>query len=113
MCSCTNGASRALKAHFGVADGVAGTAQVDHVAACFAAVKEGAGAGVDVAVDIHNPQPRIAMQLIEALAPHRPLFIEEPQPVERVEVLDQIAQSTRAPLAAGERWMGKWIFLTH
>jgi galactonate dehydratase len=101
---------KALKAHFSVAEGVAGTAQVDAVAACFAAVKEGAGAGVDVAVDIHNPQPRIAMQLIEALAPHRPLFIEEPQPVERVDVLNEIAQTTRAPLAAGERWMGKWVF---
>ncbi len=106
----SNWGFKALKAHFSVADGVAGTTQVDHVAACFAAVKQGAGAGIEVAVDIHNPQPRIAMQLIEALAPHRPLFIEEPQPIERVDVLDHIAQSTRAPIAAGERWMGKWIF---
>ncbi|MEZ4866038.1 MAG: enolase C-terminal domain-like protein [Caldilineaceae bacterium] len=63
-----------------------------------------------MAVDIHNPHPRIAMQLIAALEPLRPLFIEEPMPVERVDVLQQIAQSSRAPLAAGERWMGKWIF---
>ena len=31
-------------------------------------------------------------------------------PVERVDVLADIARQTRAPLAAGERWMGKWIF---
>ena len=31
-------------------------------------------------------------------------------PVERVDVLQQIARSTRVPIAAGERWMGKWVF---
>jgi galactonate dehydratase len=50
------------------------------------------------------------MQLIEALAPHRPLFVEEPMPIERVDVLEQIARSTTTAIAAGERWMGKWIF---
>lgn len=101
---------RALKAHFGPGEGLEATVRVDTIAACFAAVREGAGPGVDVAVDIHNPHPKIAMQLIAALEPHRPLFIEEPMPVERVDVLNQIAQQTRAPIAAGERWMGKWIF---
>ncbi len=47
---------------------------------------------------------------MEALAPHRPLFVEEPMPVERVDILEQIARTTRVPVAAGERWMGKWIF---
>jgi galactonate dehydratase len=101
---------RALKAHFGPGEGLEATSQVNRIAECFAAVREGAGPGVDVAVDIHNPHPRIAMQLIEALEPYRPLFIEEPMPVERVDVLNQIAQQTGAPIAAGERWMGKWIF---
>jgi galactonate dehydratase len=101
---------RALKAHFGPGEGLEATANVDHWATIFAAIKEAAGPGVDVAVDIHNPHPRIAMQMIAALEPLRPLFIEEPMPVERVDVLDQIAQTTRAPIAAGERWMGKWIF---
>jgi galactonate dehydratase len=31
-------------------------------------------------------------------------------PVERVDVLEQIVRGTDAPIAAGERWMGKWIF---
>lgn len=101
---------KALKAHFGPGEGLEAVAQVDRWAEIFAAVKEGAGAGVDVAVDIHNPHPRIAMQLIAALEPLRPLFIEEPMPVERVDMLAEIAHNTRATLAAGERWMGKWIF---
>src|SRR4029079_6566525 len=37
------------------------------------------------------------------------LFVEEPMPVERVDVLADIARQTRAPLAAGERWMGHRI----
>jgi galactonate dehydratase len=101
---------KALKAHFGPGEGLEATAQVDHWAEIFAAIKAAAGPGVDVAVDIHNPHPRIAMQMIAALEPLRPLFIEEPMPVERVDVLDQIAETTRVPIAAGERWMGKWIF---
>jgi galactonate dehydratase len=101
---------RALKVHFGPGDGLDATDKVDHFAALFAAVRAGAGPGVDVAVDIHNPHPRIAIQLIHALEPHRPLFVEEPMPIERVEVLAEIARQTSAPLAAGERWMGKWVF---
>ena len=31
-------------------------------------------------------------------------------PVERVDILAQIAQGANVPIAAGERWMGKWIF---
>jgi galactonate dehydratase len=48
--------------------------------------------------------------MIEVLAPHRPLFIEEPMPIERVDALVDIARRTSAAIAAGERWMGKWVF---
>lgn len=101
---------RALKVHFGPGDGLEVTSRIDRFAEQFAAVREGAGPDIDVAVDIHNPHPAIAMQMIEILAPHRPLFVEEPMPVERLDMLEQIARSSRVPLAAGERWMGKWIF---
>jgi galactonate dehydratase len=101
---------RALKAHVSPGDGLETTSDVNRLADLFAAVREGAGPDVDVAIDIHNPHPRIGMQLIEALAPHRPLFVEEPMPVERTEMLADIARHTTAPLAAGERWMGKWVF---
>jgi galactonate dehydratase len=61
-------------------------------------------------VDIHNPHPAIARQMIQAIAPYRPLFVEEPMPVESVDTLAQIAHGATVPIAAGERWMGKWIF---
>ncbi|MEZ4679155.1 MAG: hypothetical protein R2932_33550 [Caldilineaceae bacterium] len=57
---------RALKAHFGPGEGLDAVAQIDRWVEIFAAIKEGAGPGVDVAVDIHNPHPRIAMQLVAA-----------------------------------------------
>jgi len=103
---------RALKAHLGAGEELGGIDRVDTIIERFAAVKEGAGPGVDVAIDIHNPHPTVGAQLIRELAPLRPLFIEEPMPVERVDVLEQLIRQsgTTAPIAAGERWMGKWIF---
>lgn len=101
---------RALKVHFGPGEGLEVTSRVDRFGELFAAVRAGAGPDVDVAVDIHNPHPAIANQMIEVLAPHRPLFIEEPMPIERVDALVDIARRTNAPIAAGERWMGKWVF---
>jgi galactonate dehydratase len=101
---------RALKMHVAIGDGLEVTSQVNAVTERFAAAREGAGPDVDVAIDIHNPNPSIGRQMIESLAPHRPLFIEEPMPVERVDALAQIVEGTSATIAAGERWMGKWIF---
>jgi galactonate dehydratase len=103
---------RALKVHLGVGESLQATVRVEEVVERFAAAKDGAGPGVDVAIDIHNPHPSVGMQLIEALAPLRPLFIEEPMPIERVDVLEHMVKHSRAsaPIAAGERWMGKWVF---
>jgi len=101
---------RCLKVHFGPGSGLEITSRIGRFAERFAAVRQGAGPDVDVAVDIHNPHPVIALQIIEALAPYHPLFVEEPMPVERVDTLVEISRRTSAPIAAGERWMGKWIF---
>jgi galactonate dehydratase len=101
---------RCLKVHFEPGDGLEAAARIPRYVEQFAAVREGAGPSADVAVDIHNPHPAIARQFIEALAPYRPLFVEEPMQIERVETLAQVARDARVPIAAGERWMGKWVF---
>ena len=101
---------RALKAHVSPGETPFGTDLVDGMVACFAAAREGAGPGVPVAIDIHNPHPAIARQMLRALAPHRPLFVEEPRPIERVDALAEAVAGSEVPVAAGERWMGKWIF---
>ena len=38
------------------------------------------------------------------------LFMEEPVSVERIQDVAMVAQGTTVPIAAGERWMGKWAF---
>jgi galactonate dehydratase len=91
---------RALKMHVALGDGLEVTSQVNAVAERFGAAREGAGEDIDIAIDIHNPNPAIGRQMIESLAPHRPLFIEEPMPVERVEALAQIVEGTTATIAA-------------
>jgi galactonate dehydratase len=101
---------RCLKAHFGPGAGLEAIGKVDAIAERFAALREGAGPEVDVAIDIHNPHPAVAKALIAALAPYRPLFVEEPMPIERVDALRDVARSTNVAIAAGERWMGKWVF---
>ena len=101
---------RALKAHVSPGETPFGTDLVDGMVACFAAAREGAGPGVPVAIDIHNPHPAIARQMLRALAPHRPLFVEEPMPIERVDALAEAVAGSEVPVAAGDRWMGKWIF---
>jgi galactonate dehydratase len=101
---------RCLKVHFGPGNSLEATSQVNYYAECFAAVRQGAGPDIDVAVDIHNPHPVIGQQLIKALAPHRPLFVEEPMPVERVDAFSQVSNQSEVAIAAGERWMGKWVF---
>lgn len=101
---------RALKAHVSPGETPFGTDLVDGMVACFAAARDGAGPGVPVAIDIHNPHPAIARQMLRALAPHRPLFVEEPMPIERVDALAEAVAGSEVPVAAGERWMGKWIF---
>ena len=101
---------RALKAHVSPGETPFGTDRVDAMVACFAAAREGAGPDVPVAIDIHNPHPAIARQMLRALAPHRPLFVEEPMPIERVDALAEAVAGSEVPVAAGERWMGKWIF---
>ncbi len=64
-------------------------------------VKEtGIDAGLDFHGRVHKPMAR---QLVKALEPLRPLFIEEPLLSENPEAIAQIAQQTSIPIAVGER----------
>ena len=101
---------KTLKMHISVGEGLEATSKVDEIVERFIAAREGAGPNIDIAIDIHNPHPSIGRQLVESLSPYRPLFIEEPMPPERVDYLKKISNEGNATIAAGERWMGKWIF---
>lgn len=84
---------------------------VERVAERFAAMREGAGREVDIAIDFHGAvPPQTAALLIKALEPYQPLFIEEPVQCQNVDVLADLAHKTHIPIAAGERLFTKWAF---
>ncbi|GAA0733187.1 galactonate dehydratase [Sphingomonas japonica] len=67
--------------------------------------------GIDVGIDFHGRVHRpMARQLVHALAPHRPLFVEEVLLSEQPEAIAQITQGTGVPIALGERLYSRWDF---
>ena len=67
--------------------------------------------GLDVGLDFHGRVHRpMARQLIAAVEPLRPLFIEEPVLSEHPEAVAAIARSTHVPIALGERLYSRWDF---
>ena len=72
------------------------------------AVREAVGDGPDIAIDIHATQrePSRARQIIEATAPYRLMFAEEPVRPDRVVSSAVVHRDTRAPIATGENLFG-------
>jgi galactonate dehydratase len=67
--------------------------------------------GVDVGLDFHGRVHRaMARQLIAAVEPLKPLFIEEPVLSEHPEALAAVTQGTSVPIALGERLYSRWDF---
>lgn len=84
---------------------------MDRTAAKMAALREGAGRGVDIGVDFHGRvSPALAVRLAKALEPYAPLFIEEPVLPENVDALAMVARSTSIPIATGERLFTRFGF---
>jgi galactonate dehydratase len=66
---------------------------------------------MDVGVDFHGRIHRaMAKQLISAVEPLRPLFIEEPVLSEHPEALAAVTAGSRVPIALGERLYSRWDF---
>ena len=57
---------KALKMHISLGDELESTNKVDEIVKRFVAAKEGVGKDIDIAIDIHNPNPIIGKQLIKA-----------------------------------------------
>ena len=67
--------------------------------------------GMDVGLDFHGRVHKpMAKQLIRALEPLSPLFIEEPLLSENIDGLDALARMTHIPIALGERLYDRWDF---
>lgn len=80
-------------------------ASIDNVARIMGSLREAVGTSVELMVDFHGrpASASAAIAYIKALAPHRPMFVEEPvQPGEN-DALESVAAATTVPLATGER----------
>lgn len=76
-----------------------------------AAVREAVGDEVDVGVDFHGRVSKpMAKQLVAALEPYDPFFVEEPVLPEHNDALPEIAAKTTTPIATGERLYSRWDF---
>lgn len=83
----------------------ASAAQISHVGAMMRALREAVGYEIEIMVDFHGRPASVAVALayIEALAPYRPMFVEEPvQPGDPL-AMEWIAARSHCPIAAGER----------
>lgn len=86
--------------------------EVDKVARMMAALRDAVGPDVEVMVDFHGRPASAAAALayIEALAPARPMFVEEPVPPGELASLQAVAARTKVPLATGERLVDRAEF---
>ena len=87
----------------------ASNAEIDHMLAKIAFVRESFDKRVDLAVDMHGrydlPTGRRVAREVE---PFKLLFLEEPVPAENVDAMRDIRESTSTPICCGEN-----LFLRH
>lgn len=89
-------------------DWLSGPASIDAAVERLRLVRE---TGLDVGVDFHGRVHRpMARQLVRALEPLGPLFVEEVVLGEHPEAAAQIAGQSVVPLAFGERLYSRWQF---
>ncbi len=79
--------------------------EIDKVARLMEGLRSAVGDDVELMVDFHGRPASIpaALAYLEALAPFRPMFVEEPLPPEDRRGLGVLGSRSPVPLAAGER----------
>lgn len=75
------------------------------------AVRKAVGNSMDLCLEAAETfTPRSAIQFAEALAPYRPLFLEEPTLRENPEGLGEVAAKSPVPIATGEGLFSRFEF---
>lgn len=86
-------------------------ARIDQFISCAEMMRELVGPEVELAFDFHGKMtPALAIEVCHALAPMRPMFVEEPVPQENVAALKLVADHVPFPIATGERLLSRWEF---
>ena len=87
------------------------TRLVAQVHDCAAAVRAAIGPDRDFAMDLHGrPQSHSVIAIEHAVRDLRPLWIEEPVPVEDETALIEVRRKFSTPIALGERLFSRWQF---
>ena len=75
-------------------------------------LREAAGDDIEIMVDFHGKPASVALavQCIEALAPYRPMFAEEPVQPGDANAMRMVSDRTRVPIATGERLIDRRDF---
>jgi galactonate dehydratase len=75
------------------------------------AVREAVGPDVEICVDVHTRLDQAdTIQLLRAVEPYRPFFMEDPIRAENFASLRRVRQATAVPIAMGEHCSSKWEF---
>lgn len=79
--------------------------ELDNLTRMTVALREELGTDCEIMIDFHGrpASARAALQYVEAVAPARPLFIEEPVPPGDTAALQFVRQNSPVPVASGER----------
>ncbi|RTM02172.1 MAG: galactonate dehydratase [Hyphomicrobiales bacterium] len=87
--------------------------EVDKVARMMEAMRKATGNAVEIMVDFHGRPASAAASIayIDALAPGRPMFVEEPVPPGETSALKAVALRATVPLATGERLVDRPEFV--
>ena len=85
---------------------------VDRVGRMGQDLRDAVGLDIDIMIDFHGrpASSAAAMDYIRALAPSRPMFIEEPVAPEDTVGLREITRTSPVPIASGERLLGRRDF---
>jgi galactonate dehydratase len=107
------GGARVLKTGAWVADSVLGErARLDRAVERLGILRDAVGPDVELLVDNHGrARPDEAIRLLDAIAPFRPRWIEEPVAPEAPELVAPVAAAARRhgiSMAFGERLFSRW-----
>jgi galactonate dehydratase len=86
--------------------------EIDQVGKSMAALRDALGDRIEIMVDFHGrpASTSAALQYVAALAPHRPLFVEEPVQPGDAMAMKEVQSRSPCPIAAGERLVDRYEF---
>ena len=96
---------------FGKAHMTLSRREMDAAVACVGAVREAVGPEVELLIECHGRfNHYTAVEMSRELAPFKPMFIEEPTVPDCIDSLRWVRDHSQVPVAAGERFYGKYAF---